>query len=94
MTVAIARASANALGSGVLVLLKASIAVSCSLRALIALGFGSVSGLAFDRNTNTLYGIDRDINRNINLLLTIDPATGAATAVGPTGAAMVGLTEH
>ncbi|MDH3673454.1 MAG: hypothetical protein OES46_20230 [Gammaproteobacteria bacterium] len=46
------------------------------------LGFRSVEGLAFDARTRTLYGTD---TRTGQLLLTIDTATGAGTAVGAPG---------
>jgi hypothetical protein len=54
-----------------------------------ALGFAQVSDLAFDRNTGTLFGADAATKQ----LLTIDPATGAATPLlvlsfpGPKGLA-------
>ncbi len=44
-------------------------------------GFVGVRGLAFDPNSNTLYGTDTATTQ----LLTIDPATGAGTAVGALG---------
>ena len=43
--------------------------------------FDQVNGLAFDPNTNTLYGSDTTTNE----LLTINTSTGAATSVGPLG---------
>ncbi len=42
-------------------------------------GFSGVSGLAFDPNTDTLYGTDA------GQLITIDPVTGAGTAIGALG---------
>ena len=50
-------------------------------------GFQNVAGLAYDANTDTLYGV----NRTTAQLITIDPATGAGTAVGSTGALMSSL---
>jgi len=50
-------------------------------------GFQNVASLAYDANTDTLYGI----NRTTAQLITIDPATGAGTAVGSTGALMSSL---
>ena len=50
---------------------------------------GDVHGLAFDGNSNTLYGTDTMTND----LITIDPATGMMdTLVGSTGNSMPGLT--
>ena len=43
--------------------------------------FSVVSGLAFDTNTNTQYGSDTFFG----VLVTINPATGAGTIVGPLG---------
>lgn len=40
-------------------------------------GFSNVEGLAFDANSNTLYGTDTDTNQ----LIIIDPVTGAKIRV-------------
>ena len=46
---------------------------------------GLACGLGFDSNTNTLYGSIFDPAQNADELVTIDPATGSATVVGPIG---------
>jgi hypothetical protein len=46
-------------------------------------------GLAYDTNTHTLYATG-DSFLGVSTLYTINPATGAATAVGPAGAALFG----
>ncbi len=51
-------------------------------------GFFGVAGLAFDPNTNTLYGTTIGLTPQ---LITIDPVTGAGTAVGPLGRDFAGL---
>ncbi len=53
---------------------------SSELTAIGSMGGFSITGLAFDLN-ETLYGVDRLGHQ----LVTIDTATGAATAVGPLG---------
>ncbi|MCG8409293.1 MAG: hypothetical protein MI923_29160 [Phycisphaerales bacterium] len=47
----------------------------------IGIGFDIVAGLAFDPNTNTLYGVDTGTDQ----LLVFNLDTGVATAVGPLG---------
>ncbi len=49
-------------------------------------GFRGAAGLAFDPNSNTLYGADT----NTDQLITIDPVSGAGTAVGLSGLFSVG----
>jgi hypothetical protein len=58
-------------------------------RCLGALGFDDVRGLAFDRGTSRLYGVDFATRQ----LIAIDTFTGAGTAVGSTGFAISGLGE-
>ena len=53
--------------------------------AVGALGFGVVYGLAFDPNTNTLYGS----NIAFDQLITINTTTGAGMVVGPLGFGVV-----
>ncbi|MFQ5424886.1 MAG: hypothetical protein ACE5F9_13025 [Phycisphaerae bacterium] len=48
-------------------------------------GVGGVQGLAFVSNTNTLFGVSVDSSTGVSTLITIDPATGAGTIVGPIG---------
>ena len=48
-----------------------------------AMGISGCSGLAFDPTTTTLYAVGEDFSF-VNTLWTVDPATGAATRVGPT----------
>lgn len=43
----------------------------------------TVNGLAFDANTNTLYGVFEEPASEV--LVTINPSTGASTVIGPLG---------
>ncbi len=50
-------------------------------------GFATVNGLAFDPNTNTLYGVDTVTAQ----LIIISQVNGVGALVGPTGDTMRGL---
>ncbi len=50
------------------------------------IGFERVSGMDFDRETGVLYATgERADGTNTNVLIAIDPATGAGNEIGPTG---------
>lgn len=50
----------------------------------------NVAGLARHPSTGTIYGVDP----SLGLLVTLDPATGKSTGVGPTSVTMNGLAWH
>jgi hypothetical protein len=56
-----------------------------------AVGFDAVGGIDVDPMTGVLYGIGGRPADGVNVLITIDPATGAGTEVGPTGIEALGF---
>ena len=54
----------------------------------IVMGFDSVEGLTFDSVSNLLFGTDTGSKQ----LIVIDPLSGAGSAVGSSGFAVLGLT--
>lgn len=60
--------------------------------AIGPIGYERVSALEYDEVTGILYGTgERNDGSNTNVLLTIDPSTGAGTEVGPTNVAALGF---
>lgn len=56
------------------------------------IGFERVSGIEYDRETGVLYATgERADGTNTNVLIAIDPATGAGNEIGPTGIAGFGF---
>jgi hypothetical protein len=50
-----------------------------------AVGFNAVGGIDVDPMTGLLFGIGERPADGVNVLITIDPATGLGTEIGPTG---------
>src|SRR5579885_3417804 len=62
-------------------------ATGAVVRTVGPIGF-AVTGMAFDPLTGVLYGVSAPRGTNTRQLITINPATGAGTLIGPLGVVM------